>query len=83
MIIDVSTAGSASELGGAMRHRGSSDRGPGAQSPEIFWSLSVQNTRRSNLALAGRRFNHIFTDSYNKFSRLTVYEHITLTREFE
>ena len=38
----------------------------------------MQTTRRSNLALAGRRFNHIFTDSYNKFSRLTVYEHITL-----
>ena len=36
------------------------------QSPlEIFWSLS-------DLALPGRRFNRIFTDSYNKFSRLTL-----------
>ena len=24
------------------------------------------------MALAGRRFNRIFTDSYNKFSRLTL-----------
>ena len=40
--------------------------------PGIFWSLSVQTTERSNLALAGRRFNHIFTDSYNKFSHLTL-----------
>ena len=48
-------------------------RGPGAQPPEIFWSLlSVQTTRRSNLALAGRRLNRIFMDSYNKFSRLTL-----------
>ena len=65
------------QWGGEKRHRGSSDRGLGAQPPEIFWSLSAQTTRRSNLALADRRFNHIFTDSYNKLSRLTVYEHIT------
>ena len=43
-------------------------RGLGAQPPKFFWSLlSVQTTRRSNLALAGRRLNHIFMDSYNKF----------------
>ena len=53
------------EFGGAKRHRGS-------RGPEIVWSLSAQTTQRSNLALAGRRFNHIFTDSYNKFSRLTL-----------
>ena len=48
-------------------------QGSGAQPPEIFWSLlSVQTTRRSNLALAGRRLNRIFMDSYNKFSRLTL-----------
>ena len=34
--------------------------------------FSVQTTRRSNLALAGRRLNRIFMDSYNKFSRLTL-----------
>ena len=72
VIIDASAA---SMLRG--RHvrwrEGSSGRGPGAQSPEIFWSLlSVQTTRRSNLALAGRRLNRIFMDSYNKFSRLTL-----------
>ena len=49
------------EFGCAKRHRGSSGR-----------SLSTQTTRRSNLALAGRGFNRIFTDSYNKFSRLTL-----------
>ena len=32
----------------------------------------MQTTRRSNLALAGRRLNRIFMDSYNKFSRLTL-----------
>ena len=36
--------------------RSGSGRGPGAQPPEIFWSLlSVQTTQRSNLAQAGRR----------------------------
>ena len=58
---------------------GVTGQGSGAQPPEIFLSLSVQTTRRSNLALAGRRFNRIFTDSYNKFSCLTL----KLTREFE
>ena len=33
----------------------------------------MQKTRRSNLALAGRRLNRIFMDFYNKFSRLTFY----------
>ena len=82
MIIDASTAGSASEVARSAT-KGAAIGDPGAAPPEIFWSLSTQTTRRSNLALAGRRFNHIFTDSNNKFSRLTVYEHITLTREFE
>ena len=31
----------------------------------------MQTTKRGNLALAGRRLNRIFMDSYNKFSRLT------------
>ena len=53
------------EFGGAKHHRGS-------RGPENVCSLIAQTTRRSNLALAGRRFNHIFTDSYNKFSRLTL-----------
>ena len=52
-------ASAASMLRGAKRHRGSSGRGPGAHPPKKFWSLSVQTTRRSNLALAGRRFNRI------------------------
>ena len=47
-------------------------QGSGGAAPELFLSLSAQTTRRSNLALAGRRFNRIFTDSYNKFSRLTL-----------
>ena len=32
----------------------------------------MQTNRRSNLALAGRKFNRTFTDSYNKLSRLTL-----------
>ena len=62
VIIDASMLrGRLRELGGVKRHRGS--RGPGAQPPEIFWSLlSGQTTRRSNLALAGRRLNRIFMD---------------------
>ena len=69
VIIDVSVqraccvAGSASEVA----------RSVSEVAAEIFWSLlSVQTTRRSNLALAGRRLNRIFMDSYNKFSRLTL-----------
>ena len=63
VIIDASAAsmlrGRLCEQGGAKRQRGSCGRGPGAQPPEFFWSLlSVQTTRRSNLALAGRRLNH-------------------------
>ena len=64
VIIDASAAsmlrGRLREWGGAKRQRG----GRGL--------LSVQTTRRSNLALAGRRLNRIFMDSYNKFSRLTL-----------
>ena len=33
---------------------------PMEQPLDIFWSLSVQTTRRSNLALAGKRFNHFY-----------------------
>ena len=40
--------------------------------PRKQGSGGAQTTRGSNLALAGRRFNRIFTDSYNKFSRLTL-----------
>ena len=58
-------AGSASEVARSVTE--------GAGVPEIFWSLlSVQTTRRINLALAGRRLNRIFMDFYNKFSRLTL-----------
>ena len=46
--------------------------GSGGAAPRNFWSTSVQTTRKSNLALPGRRFNRILTDSYNKFSRLTL-----------
>ena len=50
------------------------EQGSGDADPGIKKSLSAQTTRRSNLALAGRRFNRIFTDSYNKFIRLTLKE---------
>ena len=64
VIIDASAAGSASEVAQCATE--------GAAPCKFFWSLSVQTTRRRNLALAGRRFNRIFTDSYNKFSSLTL-----------
>ena len=35
-----------------------------------------------NLALAGRRLNHIFMDSYNKFSRLTLKKWENKNKEF-
>ena len=57
-------------------------RGPGAQPPEICWSLSAFTSTSTStnypeeqsgtVALVGRRFNRVFTDSYNKFSRLTL-----------
>ena len=54
----------------------------GAGVRNFFWSLSVQTTWRNNLSLAGRRFNRIFTDSYNKFSRLTLKKWENKNKEF-
>ena len=43
----------------------------------------MQTTWRSNLALAGRRLNRIFMDSYNKFGRLTLKKWETKIRNLD
>ena len=59
------------EFGGAKRHRGISGAA-GVLGRRVHILVHLQTTRGRNLARAGRRFNRIFTDSYNKFSRLTL-----------
>ena len=49
-----------------------SDGSRGKTDGVIINARCERSYQRSNLALAGRRFNLIFTDSYNKFSCLTL-----------
>ena len=62
--------GSASEVAQSATKRAAA--GVWGAAPGILLEFNHETTQRSHLALAGRKFNHIFTDSYDKFSRLTL-----------